>query len=212
MRTITLASGKGGNSKSTLTVTMAVQAMKDGSGVAILDFEPQNSASLWWMLRGKPAQPMLVRDGRDPVKEARRLRDMGGTIQWAFIDTPASGMDIIERAIIAADFVLIPVQASVFDLAAVRCIAELCADHNKKFAFILTREQPRRDKLNNSAIAHLKKLGPVLEPTMAERATYVSATALGKAAAEHPDRKQASDAKQEAEAIWTAVKKAAGAK
>lgn len=212
MRTITIASGKGGNSKSTLVVTLAVQAMKEKGSVALLDFEPQNSISLWWMLRGKPSQPMLVRDGRDPVKEARRLRELGGVIDWAFVDTPASGFDVIERAIIAADFVLIPVQASVFDLSAVRPVAELCGDHNKPFAFVLTREQPRRDKLNSTAITHLKKLGPVLKETMAERTVYVSATAMGKTAPEHPDAKQAKEARAEVEALWAAVKKLAGAK
>lgn len=66
-RTITLAASKGGTGKTTLTSALAVQAMRDGDSVALLDWEPQGSVSLWWRMRGKPDNPRLVSGAIDPA-------------------------------------------------------------------------------------------------------------------------------------------------
>jgi chromosome partitioning protein len=203
LRVIALAASKGGCSKSTLTTALAVQAVKEGSKVALLDWEPQGSVTLWWVMRQKPANPKLIRDAGDPVDA---LAEFGDDVDWAFVDTPPSGMDQIGRAIEAADFVLVPVQASAFDLAAVRPVVAACEALGKPFAFVLTREHPRREALNSSAAIHLRKMGPLLAERVQERTAYVSALGLGKTGPEHPDSKQARDARAEIGALWTAVR------
>jgi chromosome partitioning protein len=204
-RVITLASSKGGCLKSTLTSALAVQAVKEGGKVAMLDWEPQGSLTLWWVMRQKPANPHLIRDASDPLEAVEEAAGF----DWLLLDTPPSGMDEISRAIEAADFVLIPVQASVFDLAAVRPVVAACEELAKPFAFVLTRVTPRRAALNASAAVHLKKMGHVLAEQVQERTAYVSALGLGKTGPEHPDAKQAREARAEIEALWAAVKKLA---
>jgi hypothetical protein len=54
--------------KSTLVTILAVQAVKEGARVALLDWEPQGSLALWWVMRQKPANPLLISDAEDPVE------------------------------------------------------------------------------------------------------------------------------------------------
>ena len=151
--------------------------------MALLDWEPQGSLTLWWVMRQKPDNPLLIRDADDPVEAVANL---GDSFDWVFLDTPPSGMDQISRAVEASDLVVIPVQASAFDLAAVRPVVAACTELQKPFAFVLTREHPRREALNNSAAVHLKKMGLLLPERVQERTAYVSALGLGKTGPEHP--------------------------
>ena len=208
-RTIAIAASKGGTGKTTLTSALAVQAVKEGGSVALLDWEPQGSLTLWWIMRGKPDNPRLIKNAIDPEDA---VQSVASECDWVFLDTAPSSLEQIERAIETADFVLIPVTASAFDLMAARAVVTLCKDHNKAFAFVLNRQNARREVLNSSAEAHLRKLGPVLDEHVQDRAAYVSALNKGKSGPEHPDSKQAREARPEIEALWASVKKRATAK
>jgi chromosome partitioning protein len=125
--TIAVASTKGGSGKSSITAALAVQAAKEGGRVAMLDWEPQGSLTLWWLMRGKPENPLLIRDDTEP---AGAKRNLAGECDWLFLDTAPAMMDQVELAVQAADFVLVPLLASVFDLMAARAVVALCGDHN----------------------------------------------------------------------------------
>jgi MinD superfamily P-loop ATPase len=88
-------------------------------------------------MRGKPENPLLIRDDVEPGSAKRKL---AGECDWLFLDTAPAMMDQVELAVEAADFVLIPVLASAFDLMAARAVLALCGDHDKPFAFVLNRE------------------------------------------------------------------------
>src|SRR5262245_28448627 len=124
LRVIALAASKGGCSKSTLATALAVQAVKEGGKVALLDWEPQGSVTLWWVMRQKPANPKLIRDAGDPVEA---IPELGDDFDWALVDTPPSGMDEIARAIEAADFVLVSyVDGPLLARGWRRCIGSAC--------------------------------------------------------------------------------------
>jgi chromosome partitioning protein len=201
--TIAIASTKGGSGKSSITAALAVQGAKEGHQVAMLDWEPQGSLTLWWLIRGKPDNPRLIREEIDP---ATAVRKMAGKCDWLLLDTAPALLDQVELAIEAADFTLIPILASAFDLMAARAVVGLCGDLGKPFAFCLNRENARREVLNSSAEAHLRKLGVILSEHVLDRAVYVSALNKGKTGPEHPDAKQVKEARAEIEALWQAVK------
>jgi chromosome partitioning protein len=207
---IAVAASKGGVGKTTLLSCLAVQAVKEDNTVAMLDWEPQGSLTLWWVARGKPTNPMLVRNAGDPVEEVEGFK-ADGTYRWVFLDTAPAGLDQIERAIEAADFVLVPVQASAFDLSAIRPVVAICQEQSKPFAFAISRENTHRKALTASAITHLKKLGgnnSVLTQHVQDRNAYVSAmTVQGRTGPEHPDSKQAKEARNEIEGLWDAIKR-----
>lgn len=202
-KAIAVAATKGGTGKTTLTAALAVQAVRDGCDVALIDWEPQGSLTLWWMMRGKPSNPHMIRDATAPDEAVLTMTHI---CDWVFLDTSPSSLELIEQAICVADFVLIPVTSSAFDLMAARSVVDLCKEHSKPFAFVLNRQNARRDVLNASARAHLRKLGDVLDQDVQDRTAYVSALNKGKTGPEHPDTKQAREARLEIEALWEAVK------
>lgn len=158
-------------------------------------------------MRGQPDNPRLVRE--DDIEPAAAKRLMAGKSDWLFLDTAPAMLDQVELAIEAADFILIPVLASAFDLVAARAVVALCGEHGKPFAFVLNRENARREVLNTSAEAHLRKLGVMLTEHVQDRAVYVSALNKGKTGPEHPDTRQAKEARTEIEALWATVRRLA---
>lgn len=204
-RVLALAATKGGVGKSTLATALAVQATKGNARVALLDWEPQGSVTLWWILRKRPDNPTVIRDVEDPVETVEKLRADG--VDWVIVDTPPANLEQIERAIEAADFVLIPAQASIFDLHAVTSVAAACKDLQRPFAFVLNAEDARRKVLSTTAVTALKKIGPVLAEHVQDRTAYVSALNKGLTGPEHPDSRLAKEARAEIEALWAAVKK-----
>jgi chromosome partitioning protein len=200
---IAVASAKGGTGKTTLCSALVVEASKEGQ-VAVLDFEPQGSLTLWWLMRGKPNNPRLIRDEVDPTD----VQDAADNADWIFVDTSPGNMDQIERAIQAADLCLIPVQASAFDLLAARAVVSICGETGTPLVFVLNRENSDRPAINTSAGAHLRKLGILLEEHVQDRAAYVSALNRGLTGPEHPDSRQAAAAGAEIAQLWKAVKEA----
>jgi cellulose biosynthesis protein BcsQ len=157
-------------------------------------------------LRGKPSNPRLIRDEIEPTAAVHQL---SGECDWLFLDTAPAMMDQVELAVEAADFVLIPVLASAFDLVAGRAVVALCGEHNRRFAFVLNRANPRRELLHSSAAIHLRKVGVLLAEHVQDRVAYVSALNKGLTGPEHPDSKQSREARSEIQALWEAVKKMA---
>jgi cellulose biosynthesis protein BcsQ len=88
--TIAVASTKGGSGKSSITAALAVQAAKEGSRVALLDWEPQGSLTLWWLMRGKPDNPRLIGDEIEPAAAVRKL---AGECDWLL----SNGVELLTR-------------------------------------------------------------------------------------------------------------------
>jgi chromosome partitioning protein len=178
-------------------------AVSEGAKVAIIDHEAQGSISIWHRQRGSPDNPHLVEDAPDPVPATKALK----AYDYVLVDTAPAGLDQITRAIQAADFVLIPIRASFYDLAAVREAVTICEEQHKPFAFVLNALQPQRAKLNEEAVPYLEDLGHVLAERVEDRTAYITTAGWGKAAFEHSDKRQAKPAHDEISALWAAVKK-----
>jgi MinD-like ATPase involved in chromosome partitioning or flagellar assembly len=72
MKTITVASAKGGTGKSTITALLAARASQDTPRVAMMDLNfDQGSLTQWWSMRGEPDSPKLIAED-DIEKSARR--------------------------------------------------------------------------------------------------------------------------------------------
>lgn len=116
MRVILLANPKGGSGKTTVATNLAAALAARGERVYLWDLDRQKSALEWLSLRA-PALPVIHRlDGRRP-DEPRGSADGG----WMILDSPAGlhGKNL-GHAVKAAEKVIVPVQPSVFDMAATR--------------------------------------------------------------------------------------------
>jgi chromosome partitioning protein len=121
MRVILLANPKGGCGKTTVATNLAAGLAARGESVFLWDLDRQKSALEWLSLRS-PALPMIHRlDGRLP-DEQRGPADAS----WMVLDSPAGlhGKNL-SHALKAAEKVIVPVQPSVFDMAATRDFIQL---------------------------------------------------------------------------------------
>ena len=121
MRVILLANPKGGCGKTTVATNLAAALAARGERVYLWDLDRQKSALEWLSLR-PPTLPVIRRlDGRRP-DEQRGSADGG----WMVLDSPAGlhGKNL-GHAVKAAEKVIVPVQPSVFDMAATRDFVRL---------------------------------------------------------------------------------------
>jgi chromosome partitioning protein len=184
MRRIVLVQQKGGASKSTLCVHLAVAAQLAGYKTAIIDTDPQGSASaVWGEARGDVAPPVaavIAAEMKDALEAAA-----GDGFQVVFIDTPPHTAPAIERIARNVDLAVVPVQPSILDVAATQRTVDLLRAAKVPSVAVLTRAPPRHDEETLETMKALKALGlPVLDTWMGERKVYRRALTQGQAVAE----------------------------
>jgi chromosome partitioning protein len=202
MKVITIASGKGGSCKTTVTATLAVRAAKESDRVAMMDLnEDQGSLTDWWIIRRRPKNPILI-EVEDVAQDIAALREDG--YEWLFLDTPPFRIDLIEAAVAVADLVVIPVRPSLMDISATRAVTSLCRKYRKPFAFLLagvvTTMKKQIEQTKHALAREAKPGGSVMAQMMTHRAPYIEAMNYGKSA-EEVDK----SFKSEVDNIWAEV-------
>ncbi len=204
MKTITVASTKGGSGKSTIVSALAVRAAQETPKIAMMDLNfDQGSLTQWWQLRGKPQTPFLVQNVENIPGDIRVIAAM--EYEWLFIDSPPTGMDLIEQAIVVADAVIVPVRPGFFDVIAVQTVTWMCRKHRKPFAFVLSAVDGRYKVLTKQTLAALAGLGPVLKTQIGYRRQWIQALVIGRTGPEIDK-----DLRPEIDALWGEVKGLAG--
>ena len=196
MKTVTIASRKGGGGKSTLARHLAVEAILQGFGpVCIVDGDPMLGLAQWWSRRDGeeprllhslvdtgPVTPSnirrLVGDGKLPLpisklKAALTTAERAG-YKICIIDTaPATDRDV-EACISAADLVLMPVRPTQDDLDAVGETLKVVKAAGRAGAFVLNAAQKGAVSTRSAANALVHR-GELAEPTI-HRAEAIPAT------------------------------------
>ena len=173
MKTITVASTKGGSGKSTIVSALAVRAAQETPKIAMMDLNfDQGSLTQWWQLRGKPQTPFLAQNVENIPGDIRVIAAM--EYEWLFIDLPPTGMDLIEQAVAVADAVIVPVRPGFFDVIAVQTVTWMCRKHRKPFAFVLSAVDGRYKVLTKQTLAALAGLGPVLKTQIGYRRQWIA--------------------------------------
>jgi chromosome partitioning protein len=142
----------------------------------------------------------LISDIESIPEDVQILKRAG--FEWLILDTPPIEMDVIEQAIVVADFVLIPVRSSFFDVEATDAVVTMCRSHRKEFAFVLAAVDSRFKKLTDQAVAALVKEGPLLASRISYRKAYIEAPMAGKTGPEIDK-----DLIPEIDALWSEVKR-----
>ncbi|CDO47359.1 cobyrinic acid a,c-diamide synthase [Bartonella henselae] len=181
---IGLLNQKGGVGKTTLSVNLAASFARTGARVLLIDVDPQGSALDWAAAReGAPLFPVV---GLPRATVHKEITQIGCNYDHIIIDGPPRVTDLARSALMASDFVLIPVQPSPYDIWAADGIVKLIDEarvykENLKSAFVINR------KIVNTAIGRDvgEALGVypmhVLSTNVAQRVIFAEAATQGKA-------------------------------
>ncbi len=181
MKTIVIASRKGGAGKTTIATLLAVEAARAGAGsVAIIDLDPMRGLSLWWEARDAEA-PVLVAADSTPKAALAAAKSTGAVL--VLIDTPPAAAPVVAEVVALADLVLVPVQPSPHDLRAVGATVDLARKVKRPLVFVINRTKPRVRLTGEAAIA-LSQHGTVSPAMLADRAVYAAAAIDGRTAPE----------------------------
>ena len=178
MRTIVVASQKGGVGKTTIAGHLGVMAEQSKEGpVALIDTDPQGSLASWWNERTNDA-PLFARVEIGKLTEHLQALAKGG-IKLAIIDTPPSVTEMIQQVLRTADLVLIPTRPSPHDLRAVGSTVELVENAGKRMIFVINGAAPRARIAGEAAVA-LSQHGTVAPVTLYQRTDFASSMIDGR--------------------------------
>ena len=199
MKTLVLLSQKGGSGKTTLAFHLAVMAFFDELSVALIDTDPQGSASAWGKMRHAD-WPVVANTVSKPfeevMKQARSLK-----IDLCIVDTPPHTTFASSGIAKIADFVLIPCRPTGLDLTSIHSSTLKIAKASKRpFAVTLNGCSPRGSHDEEEALASFEKRGVEVAPIrICERKAYARAYVQGKAVCEFEKNGKAA---KEIEALW----------
>lgn len=182
MRTLVVASQKGGVGKTTIAGHLAVMAESKGAGpVALIDTDPQGSLSSWWNERKAETPAFATVDITNLSDHLKKLEKAG--VKLAIIDTPPAVTETIRKVLAVADLVLIPTRPSPHDLRAVGSTVELVEAAGKRMVFVINGAAQRAKITGEAAIA-LSQHGTVAPVTLYQRTDFAASMIDGRTAQE----------------------------
>ncbi len=163
---------KGGCGKTTIATNLAAAFAKGGFVTGLAEVDRQKSSLTWLELRDGRAQAILPLDWRKDVGDAP------DALQRLIIDAPANlRMRHVDELIRAADLVVVPVLASVFDEGSTeRFLTKLdelkpIRKGRKSVALVANRLRPR-SKAAQRLETFLERLGQPIAARLSDRAVY----------------------------------------
>jgi chromosome partitioning protein len=196
MQVLALVTQKGGTGKSSLAVSLAVAAEEAGHKAAIVDIDPQGTASEWFRRR-KAAAPEVARlHWTSLASQIHAFGRNGHDI--VFVDTPGADDSAASAAIREAHLCLLPLRPSIADVEAMKPTLRYLNDRDKPFAFVLN-QCPVGGKTSRTSNAYraLQLIGAVCDATVALRSDHMDALAGGLGVTEHaPGGKAAAEVRQ----------------
>jgi chromosome partitioning protein len=182
MRTIVVASSKGGAGKSTLSTNLAAHFALQGKRTVLIDADRQKSSTHWCEKRAALDTAVL------PVDGSRKgwKKNLPAQTEVAIVDAAAGAMgDDLEDFLDMADAVLVPVLPSTIDLeATVPFLNSLAATARVKkgklpVALVANRLKPWTGA-SQQAVEQLKSWPYPVAGELRDTQAYVLMVALGK--------------------------------
>ena len=182
MKTVVVASSKGGVGKTTLATHLAAQSALSGRRTVLVDADPQGSSTRWCERRAELESAVLPVDG---TRKAWRKRIPDDTQQMV-VDAPAGAMAAsLEAFLELADAVVVPVQPSALDIEAtvpfLDSLARLPAVRKGSLRVGLVGNKLKPwTNASQQAVALLQQWPYPVVAQLRDSQAYVVMTALGK--------------------------------
>ena len=196
MYTIAIVGQKGGTGKTTLAENLAVAGVKARRTVAVIDLDPQTTATNWHDRR-KADNPTVVSCQvarlRFVLAEARK-----SGVDLVILDTPGKNAEATIEASKAADIVLIPIPPAINDVETLPAFRDLLKVAGDKPALVVINNAPVQGSRHIEAQETAEGYGFMVCPiVLFHRAAFYDAPLPGLGVQEHsPDSKAAQEIKQ----------------
>lgn len=210
MKVICIGNEKGGTGKSTLTANLAVEAVKDGLRVLVIDADPQQSSCDFRSLRAEKED--LPQFQAVAILKPTIHKDIGGfekDFDLILIDAGGRDTAVFRSAILAANILLIPVLPSQYDIWAtqgtVGALEEARTFKDIEARFVVNQVIPNTT-VAKEALQALEEFGiPLLSASLHARVAFKESIAEGKGVTEYgkKDKKAIAEVKE----LWQEVKK-----
>ena len=194
MKVLAVLSQKGGATKTTLVIHLAVAAEQQGKKVAIIDLDPQASVASWHDLRESKSIAMITAQASRLNYFLEIAKNAGAEL--VIIDTAPHSDNIAVAAARSADFILIPTKCGFLDLKTVSVTVDVTQLAKKPTAIVLS-SVPVRGMTETFAREALEPLGVEISPySIGDRASFRNSTYEGLTAQEYePNGKAAQEIK-----------------
>lgn len=209
MQVIAVLNQKGGAGKTTIATHLARALQLGGADVLLIDSDPQGSARDWAAVREDQSVPVV---GIDRPTIERDLKQIAQK-DYVVIDGAPQAHDLAVSAIKAADFILIPVQPSPYDIWATSDLIDLVkqrieiTDGKLQAAFVVSRaiKGTKIGSEVNEALTGYEL--PILKTRITQRVIYpVSAASGSTVLDEEPNSEAAAEIKALAEELLQIIK------
>ncbi len=177
MHTIAIVSQKGGAGKTTLALHLAVEAERSGLPTAVVDLDPQASATGWGDSRAADSPVVVSAQASRLGQVLATAREAGARL--AIIDTAPHSESAALASAREADLVLIPCRPAILDLRAISQSVDLAKLAGKRAAIVLNAVPPR-GSLTEEAIQAVEGYGVEVAPIqLGHRAAFVHCLTAG---------------------------------
>lgn len=180
MKTIGFFNSKGGAGKSTLAVHLGVAAAYERP-TALLDADPQGTLKAWSGARELESPVVMPVSASSLDSVLATLRDQG--VALAVVDCPPYITAESSRLVELCDFIIVPVQPTMPDIAGCNHAVEIIKSTGKPFAFIVNRAPARAPEVAQ-AIEALAVWGEVCPVVIGDRRSFSRALASGQSVIE----------------------------
>lgn len=178
MKILSFVCQKGGTSKTTTAINLAVEALSYGLEIVIIDLDPQVSACDWKDIRGD-GSPVVASTPVPHLDRTLKAAEENGA-ELVIIDTAGRTNDAASAAARVADLVLVPVQPSLIDLKTIGATLDIIRLAGAKPTRALLARVKASGTRHEDTIAWLQTQGVEVCPVMlGERVTYQDAYAQG---------------------------------
>ena len=180
MLTIAVIAQKGGSGKTTVARCLAVAFERSGQAAAIIDLDPQASATLW-KKRREAEHPEVIPTVLPLLADT--LKASTESVAVVLIDTPPKSADAAIAAAKAADLIIIPCRPQIDDIETLPATKQILDVTGDKPTFVLLNSVPPNEARVKEAAAsiteHPSAPFPVCPQSFGNRAAYGDSSVLG---------------------------------
>jgi chromosome partitioning protein len=164
---VSVLARKGGTGKSTAVRCLAIEALKAGRRVVIIDADPQPTCHRWWQRRTAAgvAVPLVVLPARGGIAaqvEAFRSQQ----VDLIHIDTPPTATPVVNAALDASAAALVVTRPNPEDLESVQESLRVAGAQHRRTGVVIWQAPPdKRVRAVSLAREALQRMGALVCPT-----------------------------------------------